>query len=92
MENKFNEIAEKYKIEKKNGLYSLDDIAKNIVKSNLIYETYPKAAKIDNKKYIIMEEFKNIIFKSQTNEAYECKKMLMINNNLNYRYQFHFLY
>jgi prophage antirepressor-like protein/predicted GIY-YIG superfamily endonuclease len=54
----------------------------------LIYETYPKAAKIDNKKYIIMEEFKNIIFKSQTNEAYECKKMLMINNNLNKLFSF----
>jgi prophage antirepressor-like protein len=88
MENKFNEIAEKYKIEKKNGLYSLDDIAKNIAKTNLIYETYPKAAKIDNKKYIIMEEFKNIIFKSQTNEAYECKKILLINNNLNKLFSF----
>jgi prophage antirepressor-like protein/predicted GIY-YIG superfamily endonuclease len=88
MENKFNEITEKYKIEKKNGLYSLDDIAKNIAKTNLIYETYPKAAKIDNKKYIIMEEFKNIIFKSQTNEAYECKKILMINNNLNKLFSF----
>jgi len=35
-----------------------------------------------------MEEFKNIIFKSQTTEAHECKKMLMINNNLNKLFSF----
>jgi prophage antirepressor-like protein/predicted GIY-YIG superfamily endonuclease len=87
MEKILNEISKKFQIDIQDKCYNLNDIAKNIIKSTSVSEyargSYPHATKINGKRYIIAEEFKTIIKNGKSKEAAECRKLFLVNNNLN---------